>query len=126
MMYLALETNQWVAILVGVACLGLLVVIVVTPWRRIRSEARQLAGVPVIRQHGDGARLCQRLELEDAGKDRVPGEVTGKEGLVAGDAVPTLNGDAGLEGVHGGDEAERRPVREQGDERVGIDPHWLR
>jgi len=37
-MYLALETNQWVAILVGVACLGALVVIVVAPWRRIRSE----------------------------------------------------------------------------------------
>lgn len=39
-MYLALETNQWVAILVGVACLGVLVVIVVAPWRRIRSEPR--------------------------------------------------------------------------------------
>jgi hypothetical protein len=39
-MYLALETNQWVAILVGVACLGALVVIVVAPWRRIRSEPR--------------------------------------------------------------------------------------
>jgi hypothetical protein len=39
-MYLALETNQWVAILVGVACLGALVVIVAAPWRRIRSEPR--------------------------------------------------------------------------------------
>ena len=39
-MYLDLETNQWVAILVGVACLGALVVIVVAPWRRIRSEPR--------------------------------------------------------------------------------------
>jgi hypothetical protein len=39
-MYLALETNQWVAILVGVACLAALVVIVVAPWRRIRSEPR--------------------------------------------------------------------------------------
>ncbi len=39
-MYLALETNQWVAILVGVACLGVLVVIVAAPWRRIRSEPR--------------------------------------------------------------------------------------
>ena len=39
-MYLALETNQWVAILVGVACLAVLVVIVVAPWRRIRSEPR--------------------------------------------------------------------------------------
>jgi hypothetical protein len=29
-----------VAILVGVACLGALVVIVVAPWRRIRSEPR--------------------------------------------------------------------------------------
>jgi len=39
-MYLALETNQWVAILVGVACLAVLVAIVVAPWRRIRSEPR--------------------------------------------------------------------------------------
>ncbi|HEY4396765.1 MAG TPA: hypothetical protein VGO28_03760 [Acidimicrobiia bacterium] len=39
-MSLALETNQWVAILVGVACLGVIVVIVVAPWRRIRSEPR--------------------------------------------------------------------------------------
>ena len=39
-MYLALETNQWVAILVGVACLAALVVIVAAPWRRIRSEPR--------------------------------------------------------------------------------------
>jgi hypothetical protein len=39
-MYLALETNQWVAILVGVACLLALVVIVVAPWRPIRSEPR--------------------------------------------------------------------------------------
>ena len=37
-MYLALETNQWVAILVGVACLAALVAILVAPWRRIRSE----------------------------------------------------------------------------------------
>ena len=37
-MYLALETNQWVAILCGVACLAVLVVIVVAPWRRIRAE----------------------------------------------------------------------------------------
>ncbi len=39
-MYLAVETNQWVAILVGVAFLGALVVIVAAPWRRIRSEPR--------------------------------------------------------------------------------------
>ena len=45
-MYLALETNQWVAILVGVACLAALVVIVVAPWRRIRCdvETRLLLG----------------------------------------------------------------------------------
>ncbi|HMG27632.1 MAG TPA: hypothetical protein VKH36_12550 [Acidimicrobiia bacterium] len=38
MMYLALETNQWVAILVGAACLAALLVIVVAPWRRVRAE----------------------------------------------------------------------------------------
>jgi hypothetical protein len=44
-MYLALHTNQWVAILVGVACLLALVVIVVAPWRRIRSEPRMRGDV---------------------------------------------------------------------------------
>ena len=39
-MYLALETNQWVAILVGAACLAALLVIVVAPWRRVRAEPR--------------------------------------------------------------------------------------
>jgi hypothetical protein len=37
-MHLALETNQWVAILVGAACLAAILVIVVAPWRRIRDE----------------------------------------------------------------------------------------
>jgi len=39
-MYLALETNQWVAVLVGAACLAALLVIVVAPWRRVREEPR--------------------------------------------------------------------------------------
>jgi hypothetical protein len=37
-MLLGLETNQWVAILLGVACLAALILIVVAPWRRIRAE----------------------------------------------------------------------------------------
>jgi hypothetical protein len=37
-MYLALETNQLIALIVGVVCLLALLVIVVAPWRRIRSE----------------------------------------------------------------------------------------
>ena len=37
-MYLALETNQWVAILVGAACLALILVIVVAPWRPVGEE----------------------------------------------------------------------------------------
>jgi hypothetical protein len=37
-MYLALETNQLIALIVGGACLLALLVIVVAPWRRIRSE----------------------------------------------------------------------------------------
>ena len=37
-MYLALETNQWVAILVGAACLAAILVIVVAPWHRVREE----------------------------------------------------------------------------------------
>jgi hypothetical protein len=39
-MYLALETNQLIALIVGAACLLALLVIVVAPWRRIRSEPR--------------------------------------------------------------------------------------
>jgi hypothetical protein len=37
-MYLAIETNQLIALIVGGACLLALVVIVVAPWQRIRSE----------------------------------------------------------------------------------------
>jgi hypothetical protein len=37
-MYLALETNQLIALIVGGACLLALLVIVVAPWRQIRSE----------------------------------------------------------------------------------------
>jgi hypothetical protein len=37
-MYLALETNQWVAILVGAACLAAILLIVVAPWRPVRAE----------------------------------------------------------------------------------------
>ena len=37
-MVLGLESNQWVAILVGIACVVALVVIVVAPWRKIRAE----------------------------------------------------------------------------------------
>jgi hypothetical protein len=37
-MYLALETNQLIALIVGAVCLLALLVIVVAPWRRIRSE----------------------------------------------------------------------------------------
>jgi hypothetical protein len=37
-MVLGLETNQWVAIFLGAACLAALLIIVVAPWRRIRAE----------------------------------------------------------------------------------------
>lgn len=37
-MLLGLETNQWVAILLGVACLAALLIIVVAPWSKIRAE----------------------------------------------------------------------------------------
>lgn len=37
-MVLGIETNQWVAIIVGIACVAALVVIVVAPWRKVRAE----------------------------------------------------------------------------------------
>ena len=37
-MVLGLETNQWVAIGVGIACVVALVIIVVAPWDKIRAE----------------------------------------------------------------------------------------
>jgi hypothetical protein len=37
-MVLGLETNQWVAIFVGIACLVALLLIVVAPWRKVRAE----------------------------------------------------------------------------------------
>jgi hypothetical protein len=39
-MYLALEANQWVAILVGATCLAALLIIVVAPWGPVRAEPR--------------------------------------------------------------------------------------
>ncbi len=48
------------------------------------AEQRQPIGKAFVGQHGDRARLRQRLELQHAGKHRVAGEVAGQERLVAG------------------------------------------
>jgi len=64
-MYLALETNQWVAMLVGVACLGALVVIVVAPWRRIRSEPPIRGDVETRLLLGDDPREIAEEEDEE-------------------------------------------------------------
>jgi hypothetical protein len=37
-MVLGLETNQWVAILLGITCLAALLIIVVAPWQQVRAE----------------------------------------------------------------------------------------
>jgi hypothetical protein len=37
-MVLGLEANQWVAILLGIACFAALLIIVVAPWRKVRAE----------------------------------------------------------------------------------------
>jgi hypothetical protein len=37
-MVLGLEANQWVAVVVGIACLAALLIIVLAPWQRVRSE----------------------------------------------------------------------------------------
>jgi hypothetical protein len=37
-MLLALEANQWVAIVLGSLCLVALAIIVVAPWRKVRAE----------------------------------------------------------------------------------------
>jgi hypothetical protein len=39
-MVLAIEANQWVAIVLGAAALGALVIIVVAPWHKVRQEQR--------------------------------------------------------------------------------------
>ncbi|MDQ6852588.1 MAG: hypothetical protein M3046_02690 [Actinomycetota bacterium] len=39
-MLLALEANQWVAIVLGSLCLVALAIIVVAPWRKVRAEHR--------------------------------------------------------------------------------------
>jgi hypothetical protein len=52
--------------------------------------------------------------------------MAGKECLLSGHAVAALHGDTRVESLHGVDEPERRAVRQEGDERVGIDPHRLR
>jgi hypothetical protein len=65
-MYLALETNQWVAILVGAACLAALLVIVVAPWRRVRSEPRIRGDVETRLLLGDDPREIALEEDEEA------------------------------------------------------------
>ena len=64
-MYLALQTNQWVAILVGIACLLALVVIVVAPWRRIRSEPRMRGDVETRLLLGDDPKEIAEEEDEE-------------------------------------------------------------
>jgi hypothetical protein len=39
-MHLAIETNQLVALILGGVCVAALVLIVVAPWRKVRSEPK--------------------------------------------------------------------------------------
>jgi len=74
-----------------------------------------------VAEQGDRARLRQRLELDHAGHDRVAGEVAGEEELVAGDepsGLDVLRDRDHVDRVH---EAERWPMRQQGDQRVGLE-----
>jgi hypothetical protein len=72
-MYLALETNQWVAILVGVACLAALVVIVVAPWRRIRAEPRIQKDVETRLLLGEDPKEIAEEEDEEEDVDKPSG-----------------------------------------------------
>jgi len=80
-MYLALETNQWVAILVGVACLGILVVIVVAPWRNVRAEPRIPDEVETRLLLGeDPAEIAEDEDEEESEGDDGPPE--GADGVI--------------------------------------------
>ena len=85
-MYLALETNQWVAILVGVACLGILVVIVVAPWRRIRSEPRMSNDVESRLLLGEDPKEIAEEEDEEARPRR------GRRGIQSAVRHPVTDG----------------------------------
>ena len=76
------------------------------------AEQGQLAGEPVVGQHGDAAELGQRLDHEHPGQGRAAGEVPGEEGLVAGELPPPPGRLAGLDGIQLGDEEKRVPVRQ--------------
>ena len=87
------------------------------------AEEWQLAGEAGVREHGDRARLRERLELEHPREDRIPGEVTGEERLVAGHSVASPDPHRGFALVDLVHEQERRAVRQQGDERAPIVGH---
>lgn len=83
------------------------------------AEEGKAVAVAGVGEEGDGARLGERLELDDAGKDRVVGEVTGEERLVPRDQVSGGDRATRVAGVDGVDESEGRPVRKEGDQVVG-------
>ena len=80
------------------------------------TEQREATGVLGVGEDGDRARLGQRLQLEDAGDDRVAGEVPGQPGLVAGDLPPGGDRRPGLAAVDDVHEPERRPMGQQADQ----------
>jgi hypothetical protein len=71
-MHLALETNQWVAILVGAACLAALLVIVVAPWRRVRDEPRMRGDVEARLLLGEDPKEIALEEDEDDAESHPP------------------------------------------------------
>src|SRR4029077_14158653 len=77
------------------------------------AEEGQRSRVALVDQECDRAGLREGLELEHARKDRVAGEVSREERLLAGHALPGGNRGAGLVRVDRVDETKRWPVRKK-------------
>src|SRR4029079_5275649 len=85
------------------------------------AEEWQRTRVARIAEHGYRTGLGQRLELQDAGKDRIAGKVSGEEVFVAPNPIARPSGDTRFVRIDGVDESKRRSVRQERNEiaRVG-------
>jgi hypothetical protein len=72
-MLLALEANQWVAIVLGVACVAALTIIVVAPWRKVRAEHPLSEEVEARLLLGDDPAEIAEEEDHAEPKERSPG-----------------------------------------------------
>src|SRR5204863_4146862 len=75
------------------------------------GEERELPSVLLLAQHGKGAGLSERLDDQDAGHDRPPGEVTLQVPLVSAHRLPRHSADTRSDFRHLVDQEEQLALR---------------